>query len=100
MKRSDQSLAIYGILGITAVGLLGYITLLALGREAPTDILGVVVAAGISGVLGWARGGTYYNDEKEVVPAPPVTPAAPVTGPDRGSLADPTSPLDPREVTG
>lgn len=79
-QRSDQSLAVYGILTITFVGLVGYILLLALDKEPPSDILGVVVAAGISGVLGWARGGTYYDPTPEKVPAAPVeTFGVPVT---------------------
>ena len=73
MKRSDQSIAIYGVLAIALVGLVGYIVLLALGREVPDALLAVVVASALSGVLGWARGGTYYDPTPEVVPAPVVT---------------------------
>lgn len=72
MKRSDQSLAIYGVLAIGAIGLIGYIVLLALGRDVPDALLAVVVASALSGVLGWARGGTYYNPTPEVIPAPVV----------------------------
>ena len=100
MKRSDQSVAIYGILAVTMVGLVGYIVLLALGREVPTDILGVVVAAGISGVLGWARGGTYYDPTPEKVPAPTVPAPLTLTGPDRGSRADTATPISPDEALG
>ncbi len=71
-KRSDQSIAIYGVLAIAVIGLVGYIVLLGLGREVPDALLAVVVASAISGVLGWARGGTYYDPTPEVVPAPVV----------------------------
>ena len=79
MKRSDQSIAIYGVLAIGLVGLIGYIVLLALGRDVPDALLAVVVSACVSGVLGWARGGTYYDPTPEVVPTPvavDVEPAA------------------------
>ena len=45
MKRSDQSIAIYGVLAIGLVGLIGYIVLLALGRDVPDALLAVVVSA-------------------------------------------------------
>lgn len=74
MKRSDQSIAIYGVLAIGLVGLIGYIVLLALGRDVPDALLAVVVSACVSGVLGWARGGTYYDPAPEVIPAPETAP--------------------------
>lgn len=69
MKRSDQALAIYGVLALSVVGLLGYIALAAMGREPDDALLAVVVASGVGGVLGWARGGTYYQDTPEIVPS-------------------------------
>lgn len=72
MKRSDQSLAIYGVLLLAVVGLVGYIVLIALGKEAPDVLLTGVVGVALGGVLGWARGGTYYEPDSEKVPAAPV----------------------------
>ena len=68
MKRSDQSLAIYGVLLMGIVALVGFIVLLAMDKEAPEVLLTAAVVGVISGVLGWARGGTYYNPGTEVVP--------------------------------
>lgn len=67
MKRSDQSWAIYGVLAVSALALLGYILLTAIGKEPADALLAVVVAGGISGVLGWARGGTVVQDQAEEV---------------------------------
>ena len=78
-KRSDQSIAIYGILGVTTVALIGLLVLLGLGREVPEALLTGVVLGGMTGVLGWARGGTYYEPDEERIPAPVVVePVAPV----------------------
>ena len=70
MKRSDQSVAIYGILILTAIGLIGTIALALLGKPVPEVLATGVVLSGMAGVLGWARGGTYYAPDKEVVPSP------------------------------
>jgi tetrahydromethanopterin S-methyltransferase subunit E len=89
-KRSDQSLAVYGVLALAIVGLVGYIVLIALGRDAPDALLTGVVGVALGGVLGWARGGTYYQPDREVVPAPEVLPEIPPmtgpTGPDHGTF--------------
>lgn len=71
-KRSDQSIAIYGILAVTTVALIGLLVLLGLGREVPEALLTGVVLGGMTGVLGWARGGTYYEPDEERIPSPPV----------------------------
>lgn len=75
MKRSDQSVAIYGVILIGWTALVGYVVLAALGKDAPEALLTLVVVAAVSGTLGWARGGTYYDPTPEVIPAP--TPDAP-----------------------
>lgn len=72
MKRSDQSIAIYGVIALAVVGLIGYIVLIALGKEAPDVLLTGVVGVALGGVLGWARGGTYYEPDSEKIPAAPI----------------------------
>lgn len=74
-QRSDQSIAIYGILGLTGIALVGLIILLGMGREVPEGLLTGVVLGGMTGVLGWARGGTYYDPSQEKVPSPPTEPS-------------------------
>ncbi len=76
MKRSDQSVAIYGVILIGWTALVGYVVLAALGKDAPEALLTLVVVAAVSGTLGWARGGTYYDPTPEVVPTPAAPDAA------------------------
>lgn len=80
-KRSDQSIAIYGVLTLGAIALIGYVVLLALDKDVPDALLAVVVAGALSGVLGWARGGTYYEPDVETIPTPEkVVPPGPKAG--------------------
>lgn len=92
MKRSDQSVAVYGILILTGIALVGLIALLALGREVPEGLLTGVVLGGITGVLGWARGGTYYDPTPEVVPAPQSMDVPPVVVDYIPPMTGPTGP--------
>lgn len=71
--RSDQSVAIYGLLAIAAIALIGYVVLLVLDRDAPESLMISVVLGIVSGVLGWSRGGTYYAPDTETIPTAPVT---------------------------
>lgn len=71
MKRSDQSIAVYiaGAVGLAAT--VGAVVLVSMDRVVPPEIWGVVLAS-MTGLYGWARGGTYFEETVEKVPAPPV----------------------------
>jgi hypothetical protein len=74
MKRSDQSMAIYGLIVVAGIALIGGIVLLAMEREGAAELIAFAGIVG-AGVLGWSRGGTYYDARTEVVPeADPPTP--------------------------
>ena len=102
-KRSDQSVAIYGILILTAIGLIGTIALALLDKPVPEVLATGVVLSGMAGVLGWARGGTYYDPTREVVPSPVEPTSGPqpfvyptATGPDNHTAANAGQPIDYR----
>ena len=76
MKRSDQSVAIYSLTALAAVALAGAVVLLSLGRGGAPELIAFAGMIG-AGVLGWARGGTYYDPTPEVVPTPVVVDVEP-----------------------
>lgn len=79
-KRSDQSVAIYGLECIAVAALVGGVYLLSLGREGGTELIALAAMIG-TGILGWSRGGTYYDSTPEVVPGPEVAEPAKVKPP-------------------
>ena len=92
-QRSDQSLAVYGILVLAGVALVGAIVLAAMGKEdAAVALISGVVGVALGGVLGWARGGTYYAPDNEKIPTAPVTQASTVKVIDTFEVKDSIAP--------